>query len=68
MTQCRQESLRVTVALLEALGVPQQAGLPANVCLARLLDVEAFLRGNAHGTSMLKTPDPSGKSPPPHLN
>ena len=39
----KRESLRVTAALLEALGVPQQVGLPAEVCVSRILDVEAFL-------------------------
>jgi hypothetical protein len=48
VTQCPKESLRVTAALLEALGVPKQVGLSAEVCLARLLDVEAFMRGDAN--------------------
>lgn len=49
MSQCRRDSLRVIAALLEALGVPEQVGLPAEVCVARLLDVEAFL-GTKGGT------------------
>ena len=31
-------------------GVPEQVGLPAEVCVARLLDVEAFLGGTEGGT------------------
>jgi hypothetical protein len=63
IVQCKQESLQVTAALLEALGVPQQVGLPAEVCVSRLLDVEAFLRGNPRCADMKASGDRGGKSP-----
>lgn len=63
MMRCHQESLKVTAALLEALGVPQQVGLPADVCVSRPLDVEALLRENPHGADTKSNGDRSGKSP-----
>ena len=63
MVRCKQESLQVTAALLEALGVPQQVGLPAEVCVSRLLDVEEFLRGNPRCADTTASGERGGKSP-----
>ena len=63
MRRCKRESLQVTAALLEALGVPQQVGLPADICVSRLLDVEAFLRGNPGGADINSSVDREDKSP-----
>lgn len=63
MSRCKRESLQVTAALLEALGVPQQVGLPADICVARLLDVEAFLRENPRGADSNSSVDRGDKSP-----
>lgn len=63
MMRCKRESLQVTAALLEALGVPQQVGLPADVCVSRLLDVEAFLRGNPPCADTASSGDHGEKSP-----
>lgn len=59
MTLCQQQALRVTAALLEALGVPKQVGLPTEVCVARLLDVEAFMRSNG---AAVDTQDSMGRT------
>jgi hypothetical protein len=63
MMRCKRESLQVTAALLEALGVPQQVGLPADICVSRLLDVEGFLRGSPRGADINSSVDRGDKSP-----
>ena len=68
MSQCRRDSLRVTAALLEALGVPEQVGLPAEVCVARLLDVEAFLGGTEGGTKREANTVATGRLHPEQSN
>lgn len=66
--RCKQESLQVTAALLEALGVPQQVGLPAEVCVSRLLDVEAFLHASPLGADDSSNVDRGDKYPQPWSN
>jgi hypothetical protein len=63
MRRCNRESLQVMAALLEALGVPQQVGLPADICVSRLLDVEAFLRANPGGADINSSADRGDRSP-----
>jgi hypothetical protein len=63
MRRCKRESLEVAAALLEALGVPQQVGLPADICVSRLLDVEAFLHRNVRGADINSSVDQRDKSP-----
>lgn len=46
------QSLRVTAALLEVLGVPKQVGLSAEECVARLMDVELFIAKSTDKTKL----------------